>query len=624
MTTTLTLTGGTESIDFISGSEFKLVQDGLGLPPPELLRVMGGDPLLAEGRSLQARRFGNREISIRFKSLSATHNALAASLGKLQRILNYAVRAQQSQGIMAQATLQLKLDTQSNVITFDILDGEIKLSGPLNEILRRQGPFLENEIVLEAKPYARGATVRLENFLINPGFDINPAETGRDTGYYITFGSAGQRLERANITGLSNSDRAQFLAGTWAYPKGTSGDEQVIMKVGGVWEVTFRPDDRRYRFRMADAASNIALVTSSQTYNINEWHHVQCLALQIEGAFPQQLLMLVINRKLAGVMRHTLGTLLTTGKFVLGADESDTRWFNGRISGAYILVKNIWPWQLRFLFDHGMRSLVRGTAGDASGTPPGSDYWDLTDAEYGGVWVFDQSSGDILDSGPNGRTLTLVGSPTYTQNQRQPKGWTVSGTGGTVFLSIVNSPRKYGPFSLYIHKTTALTFPIIQQTVTIPSYKRGTGANLDWEFSFWAQPLADGTADFVHVRVQGDVGGTYIDTDLDLLAGMNQYGCKITANVADTTLTVSFRYKGSTTAMDLYIANTMLLPGSPFGLGTSLAQLTTPTPWISSRFLVGTPQFSNAADNAKDRKLRVFGLPGDEPLSTRVFVENPK
>jgi len=624
MTATLILSAGGESVDFVAGTEFKVGRDGLSLPVPEMIRVVGGDPLLREGQALQARRFGNREIIIRFQAVAQTHDNLTAALQKLQRILNYSVRAQQSGGTLAGGTLQVKLDAQSTAVTFDILDGELRLAGPLNQLLKRQGPYLDNELVLIAKPFARGATVRLENFLLNPGFDVNPGETGRDTGYYITFGAAGVRLERADCTGLVTNGPAQFLAGAWAYPTAATGSEQVIMRAGASWEITWTPDDKKFMLYMTDGASNAVSVTSAKAYNLNEWHHVQALALQMTGTHAQQLLLLVVNRKLAGVIQHTLGNLVPSGKFVIGAQDNDTRHFAGRISGAYVLLRNIWPWQLRFLFDYGMRSLIRGTAGDLTGTPPGADYWDLEDAEYGGVWVFDESSGNLADSGPGGRTLTLVGSPTFTRNTRTPAGWTqIGGVAATAWSTLDGSVRKYGPFSYYMHKTTTFTVtPQIEQVVTIPAYKQGASANRDWEFVFWAQPLADGTADSVQVTVTGDDSGALIDVTLNLAAGMKQYGVKFTAGAADTQLTIRFGYVSTTTAMDVYIANLMLLPGSPFGLSTTLGQLATETPWISSRFMISNPQFLGA-DIGRSRTLKIHGLPGDEPLATRVYVESP-
>lgn len=621
MTTVLTLTGGGESIDFIGGTEFKLSRDGLLLPPPEPIRVMAGDPLLTEGRSLLARRYGNRQIGIKFQAMHVTHNALVASLQKLSRILNHAVKARQSCGMMAGATLTFKLDAQSTQVTFDILDGDIKLAGPLNELLRRNNVYLGNELDLIAQPYARGSVVRLENYLVNPGFDNNPGVTGRDGGYYITFGGTGNRLERADCSGIADSGIAQFLGGVWCYPTGGSG-EQVIMRAGNNWEIAWDPTGLRFYGRLGTGAQ----VTSAQTFSLNTWYHVQLLAMQITGTYSGQLLMLVVNRKLAGIMRHTDGNMPGTGKFAIGAQDDDTRRFTGHICGAYVLKRNIWPWQLRFLFEYGMRSLVRGTAGDLSGTPPGSDYWDLTDAEYGGVWVFDQASGNISDSGPGSRTLTLVGSPTYTANYRVPAGWSIFGTPSTTHWSaLVSSPRKYGPFSLYCHKTTAVSTPQWgYQYVTIPTYKRGASANRDWEFCFWAQPLTDGAADTIKVQIYGWDGGAtalLVNTTLNLAAGMNEYGVKFTHGASDIELRVYFMYPGATTAVDVYIANPMLVPGTPFGFSGSLVQITPETPWISSRFLVNTPPTSGGG---KERNLRVYGLPGDEPLGTRVYTENPK
>ncbi len=250
MATTLTLSAGGETIDFIGGTDFRLLDAGLSIPSPESVRVTGGDPILRDGQQLIQRRYENRAISINFKAVSTTHDVLSAAFSRLQRILDYAVRAERSGGMLVGATLTLKLEDLTDTVTFDVLDGDVEIGAPLTVLTRRQGPILNNTVTLMARPYARGTVVRLENHLINSDFEINERGNGQDFDRWVEY-AAGERHFRSNMVGLVPPGEIEFLTGSWCRDRVGTGGEKVIIKGGNAYELVWNPLEGKFVFRVA-------------------------------------------------------------------------------------------------------------------------------------------------------------------------------------------------------------------------------------------------------------------------------------------------------------------------------------------------------------------------------------
>lgn len=617
MASILTLSAGGESVDFIAGTEFSVTKEGLELPPPEQVRVMSGAPPLREGQSLIDRKYANREITITFHADTQTNDALQAAISKLHRIVNYAAKAQASRSMLAGATLQVKLEEMTDTVTFDILDGEVRMQSPFSRLVRREGPMLDNELILTALPYGRGAVVRLENHLPNPLFDINPIEEGRDGGYYVTFGATGVRYERTDATGLFPSLGVRFMASTWVYPTGASGTAEVIARCGNVWELTYVPDDDSFEFQIAGLALSPKAVTSGSTFPINNWYNVTVLSIVTEGTAAASMLMIFVNAKLAGYVNHTETNLAAqSGDFSVGADEDNTRRFNGRICGLSVVLRNIWPWQQKLLFKYGMRSLIRG-----DDTIPGHSYWDFPTAEYGAVWPFDESSGNQLDDGPGSRTLTLIGSPTFTQNLRLPQGWTVTADlANNRFLQLASANAKYGRFSVHFDKSaTGANEPTIKATVTIPAHKQASGADRDWELFFWA--ISDGVDNALRLKITGSPSATsHFNADVTIPNTLTLFGVKFTNDASDTSFEIEIGQIISGTLLDVHLANVMLVPGTPFGMTGTPTAVTKQVPFISAMGLIAGEDSHDSP--GKSRQLRVYNLPGDF-VASRTYVENP-
>lgn len=622
MAAVLILSNGTDSIDFMDGAEkLRVRRDGVDLPPPDPIRITGGAPPLRDGSALLGRRYANREIVIRFKVESQTHDATVAAIQKLQRLLDHAVHAQEQRGLLPGVALEFKLENQTSSVFFDVLDGEIRLGGPLNQLLKREGPYIDNELSLVCRPYARGPVVRLENFLDNSGFDHNGVQSALDAGYYYTFGTAGQRLENSAVTGLVPTGNPTLFCHAIVYPEqDDSGDEEIILKASEAWSLTWTPSDKRFRLHVSDGVSP-AVAASVAAFPKNAWYTVTGLCVLHEGEVDQKSVLLIVNGKVVGESTYTFDQMdQTPGAFTVGADDLGNSRFRGRVAGAAVLTRNMWPWQAKLLHDYGLRSLVPGEAGDLAGTPPGYDFWNLSDSDYGAVWMFDQASGTIFNfdllGGPH---LTNIGSMTGTEHAGYPLGWNALPAGIQSGRRIVLSKdkTKYGRFSCQFQRTSGTSALVIFKMIQIPLRKRGASANRDWNLLFYAAAAGPTNQD-LPVSVVGDVSGSLLNDEITLTETVTQYGVKITHGIADTQITVIFGDAiPSGELRDVHVANVQLIPGNPFSPETSIGVLSEEIPYVSSR------RCRAVEGSGKNRYLEIRNLPGDAPAPVRVFVRNP-
>jgi hypothetical protein len=914
MATTLLLAGSSESIDFVAGADFRLLDGGLLLPPPDPVRVSGGSPLLSDGQQLIERRYDNRAISITFKTVSPTHDALSAAFSRLQRILDHAVRAERSRGMLAGATLTLKLEQLTDPVTFDVLDGDIEMGAPLTVLSRRQGPILENTLTLVARPYARGTVVRLDNYIVNGDFETGRQNSMDDDIHWIDY-EAGERHFRATTDLLVPAGKPNFAVGAWVTELPSTGGERIVIKGGNAYELAWIPLEKKFAFRLAggpkqdivlqtgdyvgdgidgrpipwtsqarvvvtggngvdtepvvrtdlmaasqsmnnavdsgdyigpltdthfivnslvsgsasankssvpyywwalsgdsvitgsytgdDAATQVidsvgfppemvwvvpdpqdnletifsskafpsdsavgfgnkavisdAIVSldsdgftvgdgthqtvtkaynkagrtyhyvafkKSSTMNVgsyvgsggfdniltglnpdlvvtkgdsasagawrtdriidptsglsklmatgvleslnifdlsanpgfftvgisanvndsgvdyyymafsrqptNDWveakglveiddslpHHVAGLSNEYgSGTSVFRNLMLMQDGHVVAVASHSEEFVRdTSGEFSIGARLANSGNLTGELATPFVILRNMWPWEARMLYLYGHDSLIRGTTGDRTGTPPGSEYWDLSDVEYGAYWPFKGGSG--AEQGPHNLTLSQDGTPdVLTAVHIAPEGWALGAT-----LSVSTGSRirpgdaRFGRFHQRFKRGSSISTFYIEEVISIPEELRGR----EWTLTFYAQTFTPGE-NSLSVFLDGDVSSPEIDQTITAIPeAWTQYGRAVDVASNDTQLTVRFGFTSGAGATDVGIDGIQLMPGNPFALSQTLGILGKTVPTISSRFCR-----TLSGGTGKDSRVTVYDLPGDSPLPTRVLIKAP-
>jgi hypothetical protein len=615
MAATLQLTDTITTLDFVTpGSRYRLRNDGLHLPLPQVKRLTGGDVLLTEGEQLIERRYGNREITIDFNLIGSSHDDFIDAVRDLNKLIDIAKQTTVKSGLGRVVTLNYKMDNASETVAFDVLDAEFTVEDWASPVLRRANKSLDASLKLICRPFAHSvAPIEISNFLLNPSFDWNPGESGRDGVYYYTLGGAGQRLTYATAADLDMVS-SNFLVAGWIRPTTLPGTTMSIAVCGSTqigWKVYINGSNKLV-FEWVDTGPTTRTLTSVTSVVDDQW--VFFCAMIYTTSVSDSTTLLFMNDTLEASFHNATVLLMraATGTFSIGATTSDTERFQGDVCGFVILTgasgvnTGPRPVMARHLYLYGLRSLWKNEANLYQQMP--HHYWGFRNNEYGALWVFDENT-QIRDRTENGRHLTLVGSPVATANRRKPKGWTM----GTDFANSTGSGlaydvRRYGLASLLFFDTGSATMtcsqtltPITEQTFwTIWFWNLGgiTGANLK---------LVDG-------------GGT---TTL-AIPHNPVWSQHIVRRPVNGNLTVTFE-QPSGSASARYIDGVVVCHGDPFNLGVSntLSEVTgetvptgIPKPFIGSKFLRSFP------DTTKLHTLEYRDVPGDVPATCKLFFKN--
>lgn len=619
MAVTLTLTDNVTQIDFTGAgsSRYSFIRDGLSLPLPEVRRVSGGEVLLSEGEQLVERRYGNREITITFKLRGTSHDDLIDAIRDLNRLLDLAKRVSTQAGFGDPVILRYKLDNATETVVFDVLDGEFTSESFANPLTRRVNLMLNCSLKLICRPFARAETpIEISNFLLNPSFDWNPGQGGRDGQHYITLGATTQKITVANTGLYPTGVGARMLLAGWIYVTSLPGTIMQIAKVGdavnGVAYELYVDASNKLVFRWFDSTNAAHTLTSVTSLALNTWTFVAGLnfvsSVNGSGVPTDTNSLLFINDTVEATFHSATALTMDTpdsGTFIIGAKHDDTLRFQGRVSGFVVLKDvNILPARVRYLYLYGLTSLYSNTTAIMP-----HHYWGFTKAEIGGIWPFVSTDAgtQIDDKSGNARHLTIGGGAAKnTQPNRKPNGWTLGADFSSALVTGLDYVfKKFGLSSVRFFDTGSATRNLTQ--VVIPL----TGQT-DWSIWFWVRS-AGATA----VRLTlTDGAGTATHTLANTGSTWRQY---IIKRAVSGNLTVGFE-QVSGAAVLTSIDGVVVTSGLPFAEATtSLAEVTgTPKPFIGSRYLVNFPS------TTKINQMEYRDIPGDVPATCRLYLKNTK
>ena len=626
-----------EVVDFIDGGIFKVKDGGLDIPAPEAIRLMGGDPLLSDrGQRLIERKYNNRQINIDFKVEGVTGTALRTELNRLQRILDDAVSAAkypQSNRVV----LEWAAESMPEPILFDIIDGDItyQFDDPL---FARTQSMLYNSIALTARPVGRSKfTIPLNNHIINSDFDAEHTISGLDGANYRTFGTVGDRLERADCIGLRPRNSVHMTAFAWIY-RTTSGGVRTICKAGnvetdattlnrGAWKIELDATDKAV-FRFWQADNTEFNMTADITVPINTWTFI---AITVDRRGTEVFWAMYQNGE---VVAYETGALVpstvraTTGKFTVGALNDDTERFTGRIQNLGVLLVPFTGVEILHLFLAGTKSLTE----HESSWFTNKYFWNLqpsnlndtnTLGAFGASWP-NFSGSPVVDAGPAARNLTVVGAPAVTETIQNPNGWTIgsslssaAGAGLRERSELTFNPRtgRYG----YVFKDAAgdaNTF--IRQRIVIPLHKRSSGHNRWWTAVIWVRANVDTQA--VALNIATSVGTDSFTATSTFNLADNWSIWLYTFEITDGSTYFDFTIQKTSGVVDFVVDYAGCLEGTPFGMRRSSAAQRPGKafPIISSRFLQRT-EFNSLG---KVPNLLVRDIPGDQLAGCKLFLEN--
>ena len=613
MADVLKLSDGTISVDFIlAGSDYELAQNGLSVPVPDIKRVMGGDALLREGERLIERQYGNREIGIVFHIDASTHDALLEDIRVINRLLDTAKETAR-QGFGSKVTLAYNVTNATDQMIFDVLDGELEVGDLASEIVRRNFKLLGANLTLICQPYARLANpIDIGNELRNPGFDYNPGAVGRGK-FTLDFGGAGDHGHASVTDTQPTGDPPVMSCGAWVNLQAGLAADGVIMRSGqGTMAWMLGVDSAEKAFFEWEDSGGTNRVTGATalptTDNEADWRFVGATLFTVDGTETYGVLMLGDANGITvdGFLRDAApdGVLLTPNtNLSFGGRTDGTLLLNARMSGAFVIVnRQILPYQLGYIYKHGLRSLYSADVMD-------DKYWGLKSGELVGVWPFDESATPLLSKGFTARDMTLVSLPAPAAYISKPSGWTLGADLASSSLSgLTTDQKKHGTHSLLLDEPSDSATRTLKQAGLDTSRENGKVTCV-----IWCRGRSAGELDF-RIKLEAAEGYIIISSTLN---EWKQF--IVTATVAVGQDDRTFEIRTGSGATDVYIDSIMYIAGHPFGVrdGATPADVTTELlPFVGGKELIAEPDL--------DRKnfIEIEDIPGDVPATCRIKLLN--
>jgi hypothetical protein len=287
--------------------------------------------------------------------------------------------------------------------------------------------------------------------------------------------------------------------------------------------------------------------------------------------------------------------------------------------GLCVLGANIMPYQIEYLYAHGLSSLSSSLYSNMD-----FRYWGLDGlTDVLGLWQRTAASeASIQDSSGNAKDLTIVGSPTRTVFIKKPAYWAMGANFRDSTSSGLAKGGKHGLFSCYFKESAGLASLSVDQTVVgnngvATPLEMSDSTFTDWTLTFWLKPAGTGDAIVLYLS---DSNGTNTYTVTPGVAGQWKQYIITRAFGTPTGLTVRFQWL-SGGAIDMQVDAVGLTHGKPYGTFSTPTENTgAAKPFVGSYSLVTIPggMFSNAP--GLTNFLDVRDIPGDAPAACRLFV----
>ena len=604
-------TFNTDVVDFITaGTGYVLLSKGIEIPVPKTKSSVLENPGFS-GERIFNKHYSNREIEIEFDIRVANHDTLLDRVRAIQRLIDKAIEnSQSSRG--ERIYLEYKFDDAATPVYFMVLDGFLSLGNLADITAHRDHNLRNNKLTLICEPFARGSLtpIKLRNLLINPGFEWNPTESGRDSGKYIVIDANTKYLSHATAGNFKPTFSPYVLSVGWWVKRGASGGtgDDVIAICGHTtpsWKLWIDASDLpRFSWWNATGVEKTITGTGAIALGSNPVFIGVCM-YSTDGT--DVVSVLIVNGLVVGIHRDASPTAMRTpvGEFRVGQLDS-TNWFEGNIYNGFVAVNiNILPFQIVDIYLYGLDHLT----GNGLYT---ENYWALSSTYLKGLWMNEQSSGALTDESGNGNDLTVTGTPTRTANIRKPKGWTL----GSDFSSSLTSGlsggediSRTGAFALLFNESAGAANMSVSQIANVPA---GT---IELTLVIWLYKI-DGTNSQIEITWEGST-----NTITPTVVGWHQYYITKSSGIGSTSTVTIKHTAGAVTK--ILVDCVALYTGFPFGVQATWLEKTQPyLPYVGSCKMRSTFDISGSFSNYKVPVLDIFDIPGDVDATCRVILES--
>ena len=280
MAWTLQLLNDDTTLNLNDGSAYSARQ-GFLAPPPPTRTARGGASLLRHGSDITERVYANRLVGVVLRIHGTSQDNLISNINAINSLLERGVEYTTT-GLGSQLILRRKWEGATNQVDFHVLSGTLSLGDEFGPVHSQNTTFASATLQLTCKPFAYGAEETIENYVLDPGFDVAgtaladwterktaTGTTARDTSVkkdgnaslklvMTDSGGSGQVIERFQT--LGDVDATEV----WSFQCWVRVDELTNCKV--VMELDYDSGtDTEHSTTTVNASSFVKLTANNQT-----------------------------------------------------------------------------------------------------------------------------------------------------------------------------------------------------------------------------------------------------------------------------------------------------------------------------------------------------------------------
>ena len=176
MAWTVQLLNDDTTLDLNDGSAYS-ARAGFLSPLPSRRFATGGANLFRHGSDIQERVYNNRIVTVTLRIHGSSQDNLIANINAVNDLLERAAEYTTS-GIGSQVKLRRKWEGATNQLDFHILEGILSIGDEFAPSHAVNTTIAIANLRLVCEPFAYGAEETIENYVLDPGFELGATHVG--------------------------------------------------------------------------------------------------------------------------------------------------------------------------------------------------------------------------------------------------------------------------------------------------------------------------------------------------------------------------------------------------------------------------------------------------------------
>jgi hypothetical protein len=174
MAWTFQIEDATTSLNLNDGTSFKVMPGGFGAPSPSLRATYAGDGnLFRSGSRLVRQSYNNRIVTLGLQVIGTSTDVLASNIESLETYLR-AAQEFSSFASGSQVKLRYQWDSATSPVFFHVLTGTFDAidAAQHTSMLTLNTRLANARLTLVCEPFAYGAQEVIENYVLDPSFEV--------------------------------------------------------------------------------------------------------------------------------------------------------------------------------------------------------------------------------------------------------------------------------------------------------------------------------------------------------------------------------------------------------------------------------------------------------------------